>query len=113
MILVTASEAEMFIITVHVDNTVLAANSDKQALTEQFEVKYMEDLHYLLGVKVVQNKNGVWIVQEANAAGTLQRFSMKGVKAVKTPVNTGTKLVKAMGEDKCVDQQLYQSAKSK
>ena len=37
---------------------------------------------------------------------------MKGSKTVKTPVNTGTKLVKAMGEDECVEQQLYQSAKS-
>ena len=68
MILVTALEGETFFKTIYIDNTVLAGNSDKQmkeikqALTNQFEVKYMENLHYFLGVKVVQVKNGVWIV---------------------------------------------------
>ena len=69
-----ASEGEMFMIAVHVDDLVLAAKSDKRigdvkkALGDKFEVKDMGELHHFLGTKVLQNKqNGdVWIGQAAH-----------------------------------------------
>ena len=54
-----ATEGEMFVIAVHVDDIVLATKSDKRmtevkkGLAEGFEVKDMGELHYSLGVKVI------------------------------------------------------------
>jgi len=64
-----ASEGEIFMIAVHVDDLVLAAKREKRigdvkkALGDKFEVKDMGQLHHFLGTKVLQNKqNGdVWI----------------------------------------------------
>ena len=54
-----ASEGEMFVVAVYVDDIVLAGRSDKwmaevkKALAEQFEVKDMGELHYFGGVKII------------------------------------------------------------
>ena len=113
-----ASEGEMFIIAVYVDDIVLAGKGDqrtaevKQALAHQFQVKDMGELHYFLGVKVVRDKESgdVWIGQPAYATSVLQKYGMENVKAVNTPVDTSTKLMKAKEDEECVDQQCYQSA---
>ena len=97
-----ASEGEMFMIAVHVDDLVLAAKSDKRignvkkALGLKFEVKDMGELHHFLGTKVLQNKqNGdVWIGQPAYAQKVLLKFNMENAKAVDTPVDACSKLVK-------------------
>ena len=55
-----ASEKEMFIIAIHVDDIVLAIKSDKRiveakkALARGFKVKDMGEPHHSLGVKVIQ-----------------------------------------------------------
>ena len=57
--LYTASEGEMFVIGVYVDDIVLAGKSDKRmaevkkALAMQFEFKDMGELHYFLGMKII------------------------------------------------------------
>ena len=57
-----ASEGELFLIAVYVDDIVLASSSDvrmkevKQALSQKFQVKDFGELHHFLGVKVVQNQ---------------------------------------------------------
>lgn len=113
-----ASEGEMFIIAVYVDDIVLAGKSKKrmsevkQALAKQFEVKDMGELHYFLGVNIVQDSNTgeVCIGQPAYAANLVQKFGMEHAKAVNTPVDVSMKLIKASVEDECVDQKRYQSA---
>ena len=113
-----ASEGEMFIIGVYVDDIVLAGKSDKRmedvkkAIAMQFDVKDLGKLHYFLGMKIIQDeKTGkVWIGQPAYTESVLQKFGMENSKPVRTPVDTGTKLVKATDDEECVDQKLYQSA---
>ena len=72
----------------------------------------MGRLHNFLGVKVVQDhKTGnVWIGQPSYMNNILTRFGMEDAKAIRTQLDTSTKLVKGRGEDTCVDQQLYLSA---
>ena len=72
----------------------------------------MGELHYFLGVKVVQDKESgdVRIRQPAYATSVLQKYGMENVKTVNTPVDTSTKLMKAKEDEECVDQQRYQSA---
>ena len=64
-----ASEGELFIIGVCVDDVVLAGKSYRRmvevnkALSKQFKCKDMGELHYFLGMKIIQNhKSGeVWM----------------------------------------------------
>ena len=115
-----ASEGEMFMVAVYVDDITLAGKSNKriaevkQNLAKQFQVKDIGELHYFLGLKVVQDKEsgGVYIGQPAYyyAEKVLQQFGMEKAKTVTTPVDASVKLVKATEDDECVDQQLYQSA---
>ena len=108
----------MFVVAVYVDDIVLAGRSDermtevKKALAKQFEVKDMGELHYFLGVKIIQDpKSGeVWIGQPAYTKSVLQKFGMENAKTVNTPVDTSMKLVKGMKDSESVDQGLYQSA---
>ena len=116
--LYVSTEGEMFVVAVYVDDIVLAGKSDrkmsevKNALASRFDVKDMGELHYFFGVKIIQDEEDgkVWIGQPAYAESILQKFSMENAKPVSTPVDTGTKLVKATEESDSVDQALYQSA---
>ena len=113
-----AAEGEIFLIAVYVDDILLAGKSDekmtavKQALSQQFTVKDMGELHYFLGLKVIQNHEAgsVWIGQQSYTENIFKRFGMEDSKTIRTPVDTSIKLVKAGDTDTCVDQQLYQSA---
>ena len=78
----------------------------------RFEVKVTGLLHYFLGLKIVQNqaKGSVWIGQPTYTVTLLERFEMENAKSVKTPVSSGSQLVKTRVSDKYVNQTLYQSA---
>ena len=58
----TALEGEAFIIGVYVDDIILARKSEKKmadikkALSDKFEMKNLGELHYFLGVKVIQDR---------------------------------------------------------
>ena len=83
-----ASEGELFLIAVYVDDIVLAGSSDvrmkevQQALQQKFQVKDLGELHYFLGVKFVQNQKNrtVWIGQQAYAEDILKKFGMEDAK---------------------------------
>ena len=76
---------EIFTIAVYVDDILLAGKSDqkinevKQALAELFQMKDMGQLHYFLGVKVIQKPDSkeIWIGQEAYTKSVLERFGME------------------------------------
>ena len=114
----TSAEGETSIIGVYVDDFVIAAETTekikeiKTALSQKFEVKDLGELHYFLGVLVIQNhKNGtVWIGQPTFTETILQKYGMGEAKSVKTPVSVNSKLLKASEESETFDQDLYQSA---
>ena len=111
-----SSEGEFFIIAVYVDDILLAGKSNKrmtevkQALSSQFEVKDLGELHYLLGITVKQDhvNQSIWIGQPAYTTSILEKFGMKDAKSIATPVNTGLKLTRATEEDDLADERLYQ-----
>ena len=113
-----ASEGEMFMIAVHVDDLVLAAKSDKRigdvkkALGDKFEVKDMGELHHFLRTKVLQNKqNGdVWIGQPAYNQKVLRKFNMENAKAVDTPVDASSKRVKMNEDSENTNREQFQAA---
>ena len=71
----------------------------------------MGTLHHFVGIKInYLNSGTIWVEQPAYVRKVLKKFEMDNSKPVGTPVETGTKLVKAKDEDNLVDQELYQSA---
>ena len=68
--LYVALEEEIFLIAVYVDDILLAEKDDermaavKQAFSQEFQVKDMEELHHFLVVQD-QNTSNVWIGQKS------------------------------------------------
>lgn len=62
-------------------------------------------------INVVQDEKHrtVWIGQPTYTENLLRKYDMQNCKPVGTPVDAGSKLVKATEDDHCIDQHLYQS----
>ena len=114
----TASEGEAFIIGVYVDDIILAGKSEKKmadikkALSDKFEMKDLGELHYFLGVKVIQDrkKGTIWIGQPVYTENILQKFGMENAKPISTPVAVNTKLMLKTEDSEYFDKETYQSA---
>ena len=111
-------EGGLFILAVYVDNIILATKSQqrmdevKGQLSNEFDVKDLGELKYILGVSVIQNHedNSIWIGQPTYTMNIIDKFGLKDAKSVATPVVVGTKLTKAKEGDEIFDIELYQSA---
>ena len=108
---------EVFILAVYVDDIILGGKSPEKIqqiineIAQRFDVKDMGELKYFLGVKIVYLDDGsIWIGQPSYTKAVLHKFNMENSKTVATPVETGTKLIKATDNDKLFDQETYQSA---
>ena len=85
-------------IAIYVDDILLAGksierlNAVKQNLSQQFQVKDMGELHYFLGVKVVQDHKAgsIWMVQQSYTENILRNFGMEDAKSIRTPMDTST-----------------------
>ena len=114
----THSEGEAFIIGVYVDDIILAGKSEKKmpdikkALSDKFEMKDLGELHYFLGVKVIQDrkKGTIWIGQPVYTENILQKFGMENAKPISTPVAVNTKLMLKTEDSEYFDKETYQSA---
>ena len=113
-----STKGEASIIGVYVDDFVIAAETSgrieqvKKALSKKFDVKDLGELHYFLGVQVIQDheSESVWIGQPTYTESILQKYGMQEAKPVRTPADINSKLLKASDESELVDQNLYQSA---
>ena len=64
-----------------------------------------------MGFRVIQEKDmEVCELDNLHTENVLQKFGRENAKAIDTPVDPATKLVRAKEESESVDQQLYQSA---
>ena len=107
-----------FCIGVYVDDMILAGPTDhrmrevKDTLSQRFDIKDLRKLHHFLGVVVEldEEKGCAWIGQPTYTNNLLEKFGMKDCKPVATPVDVGTKLIKATEDEEAIDQQQYQSA---
>ena len=84
---------EIFIISVYVDDLILASNSMKsmneikQQLSSTFEMSDLGELEYCLGVQVIRDRKAktIKLSQEKYINEVLQKFNMQDAKAVSTP----------------------------
>ena len=113
-----ASEGEMCIVAIYVDDIIVAAKTDdrilqvKRDLSKRFKAKDLGELHHFLGMKIIQNQNTaeVWIGQPAYTQDILEKFHMTDAKPVSTPLDANSKLMNAADDSDTVDVELYQSA---
>ena len=97
------------------NDIVIAGKSDKKisevkkSLDLRFEVKDMGELHYLNGMKIIQDhKSGKLLIgQPAYTESVLQKFDIMNAKEISTPVDPSTKLVKVTD---AIDPRPYQTA---
>ncbi len=73
----------------------------KWDLCRKFDVKCLGLLHHFLGIKVIHDEvsGDVWIGQSVYVGKVFERFGIQEAKGMITPVDTSTKLTKAVKDD--------------
>ena len=110
-------EDTLTIIAIHVDDLLILAENIlemqrlKDSLKLQFKMKDMGELHYYLGVCIIQDKEGkqVYIHQGQYIEKMLKKFGQTEAKSVSTPADLNVKLQKEDGISRPVDTISYQS----
>ncbi|XP_051130237.1 uncharacterized mitochondrial protein AtMg00810-like [Andrographis paniculata] len=80
----------------------------KMSMMEEFDMTDLEELHHFLGIKMLQSKGGIFILQEKYATQLLEKFNMKNANPVSTYCIICLKLSKK-GEGKLVNPTLFRS----
>ena len=64
----------------------------KKVLSERFEMKDMKELHYFLGIEIIQTPDDIMISQRHYILNLLYKFGMTECKLVDTPLDRNLKL---------------------
>lgn len=90
----------MMIIAVYVDDILIFWNNEKERielkkeLQRKFEMKDLGEVDVFLGMKIKCQDNSIQLNQTEYLERILKKFGMSSCKSVKTPVESGIKLVK-------------------
>ncbi len=102
------------ILAVYVDDLLLVAPDEqeiarmKKGLMDRFKMKDLGPLHYLLGLRIVQDVNGVHIDQKNYINCMVDRFGLKDANVTMTPADTNVQLKAEDGVSNKVDRTGYQ-----
>ena len=105
----------MTVVAVYVDDLIVLAMTSaemkkvKQTLADRFKMKDMGELHYCLGISIIQDEDCIWLHQKQYILNPLEKFGLKEEKTVSTPADLDVKLVKNDEISKDVDPVKYQS----
>nr|GEV79860.1 uncharacterized mitochondrial protein AtMg00810-like [Tanacetum cinerariifolium] len=105
---------DILLVQVYVDDIIFGSTKkslcDKfeQMMYKRFQMSYMGELNFFLGLQVKQKDNGIFISQDKYMADTLKKFDFINVKTVSTLMEPNKAFIKdAQAED--VDVNLYRS----
>ena len=99
---------DLLILCLYVDDVIFTRSnikmiSDfKHIMMKEFEMTDLDLMSYLLGIKVIQGDDEIFIHQRKFAAEFLKKFKMEDSNSVKTQIETGIKLMKE-GDGRTVD----------
>ncbi|GJR43341.1 putative ribonuclease H-like domain-containing protein [Tanacetum coccineum] len=107
-------KGDILLVQVYVDDIIFG--STKKSLCDEFEglmhkrfqMSYMEELTFFLGLQVQHKEDGIFISQDKYVARILKKFEFATVKITSTPIDTNKALVKDE-EVEDVDVHLYRS----
>ncbi|GJU98211.1 putative ribonuclease H-like domain-containing protein [Tanacetum coccineum] len=80
----------------------------KSLMHKKFQMSFMGELTFFLGLQVKQKDNGIFISQDKYVADILKKFDFSSVKIASTPLETNKALIKDE-EAEDVDVHLYRS----
>ncbi|XP_024177719.1 uncharacterized mitochondrial protein AtMg00810-like [Rosa chinensis] len=96
-------QAKFTALLVYVDDVILAGNSlhdieeTKQFLSNQFKLKDMGQLRYLLGIEVARSKQGIVLCQRKYALEVVENAGFLGAKPSRFPVEHNLTLTQGDG----------------
>ncbi|GKG12958.1 uncharacterized mitochondrial protein-like protein, partial [Tanacetum coccineum] len=80
----------------------------EKLMHEKFQMSYMGELTFFLGLQVKQKEDGIFINQDKYVADILRKFGFTDVRIASTPMDTENPLLKdSEGDD--VDVHIYRS----
>ncbi|GJU24376.1 putative ribonuclease H-like domain-containing protein, partial [Tanacetum coccineum] len=107
-------KGDILLVQVYVDDISFGSTKKElcikfeKLMKDKFQMSFMRELTFFLGLQVKQKKDGIFISQDKYVAEVLRKFNFSDVKSASTPVDTKKNLVKdANGDD--VDVHLYKS----
>jgi len=86
------------VIVIYVDDLIITRDSDadifdlKKLLKQKFEMKDLGELHYFLGIEVIQSPKGIWLLQRQYALNKLSEYGMTSCKPISIPLEQNVKL---------------------
>ena len=101
---VRRSETGIVVITIYVDDLIVAGDSDvevenvKGLLKQKFEMKDLGELRYFLGIEVIRTPEGIWLSQRQYALDMLSKYGMAGCKPISVPLDQNGKLSAHAGD---------------
>ncbi|GJV09696.1 putative ribonuclease H-like domain-containing protein [Tanacetum coccineum] len=111
---IKGTKGDILLVQVYVDDMISFGSTKKELcnafeklMHEKFQMSYMGELTFFLGLQVQQKKDGIFISQDKYVVEILKKFGFTDVKTTSTPMETQKPLLK--DEDgKKVDVHTYQ-----
>ncbi|GKE20982.1 putative ribonuclease H-like domain-containing protein, partial [Tanacetum coccineum] len=101
-------KGDILLVQVYVDDIIFGSTKKelciefKKLMHERFQMSYMGELTFFLGLQVKQKNDGIFISQDKYVAEILKKFGFKDVKSASTPFEKDKPLLKDVdGEDVC------------
>ena len=110
-IYVRRSGQELVILTVYVDDLLIASNQmdavkrTKEELKSRFEMSDMGEAHYILGIRITRDRANrkIYLSQAKYVKKVLSKFGMEDCKPISTPLEVNQKLSKSMSPQTAED----------
>ncbi|GJS56805.1 putative ribonuclease H-like domain-containing protein [Tanacetum coccineum] len=105
---------DILLVQVYVDDIIFRTTKKslcvefKQMMHKRFQISFMGELTFFLGLQVQQKEDGIFISQDKYVADILKKFDFVTIKTASTPMEPNKALVKDE-EAKDVDVHLYRS----
>eukprot|EP00253_Pinus_taeda_P026342 PITA_26342 len=105
---------KFLILVVYVDDIIFGSNEEAMSqnfalvMQKEFEMSLLGELTYFLGLRIQQNKDGIFLSQTKYLKQILKKYGMEDSKPVSTPMVTGCSL-SANDESAAVHQPPYRS----
>ncbi|KAL1204544.1 Retrovirus-related Pol polyprotein from transposon RE2 [Cardamine amara subsp. amara] len=96
---VMKKDKDILIVSLYVDDLVITGNSSqlikkfKEDMKMEFEMTDLGLLNYFLGMEIIQDDQGIFLLQEKYASKLVEKFGMKESKSVSSPLTPNDKKI--------------------
>nr|GEV94980.1 hypothetical protein [Tanacetum cinerariifolium] len=107
-------KGDTLLVQIYVDDIIIGSRNKElctafeKLIKDKFQMSYMGELTFFLGLKVTQKEDGIFINQDKYVKEILKKFNYSDVKSASTPVDLEKHLVKD-GDVNDVDVHIYRS----